>query len=214
MERYLPHQAKSKNVAKSFISNDLGRRIRQVRSELGLNQTEFAAVVGVSISTMSHWESGTFVPRKSLLERIAQVVPERYKAYFLEIERPVHQKSALKNVSNVSTAELALLEQQKTIFLRRLRNQLGPRLKKWNSVHVQVMNISEQRFVSFSVNHPDNKGVIVYLDPDHVRAHRTDVHSSQFRDLHVDWASLLLPFGQRWAKLKLIFRRSDQVPLQ
>jgi transcriptional regulator with XRE-family HTH domain len=122
----LPHQIKSKIAPKSLTGDDLARRIKQARSELGLNQTEFAAVVGVSISTMSHWESGTFVPRKSLLERIAQVVPERYKAYFLEVERPVHQKSAVKNVSNLSTAELALLEQQKTVFVRKLRNQFRP----------------------------------------------------------------------------------------
>ena len=77
-----------------------------------------------------------------------------------------------------------------------------------------MRNLAGQRFVSFSVNSPVNKGVVVYLDKDLVRAGRTDVNASHLRRLDVDWASLLLPFGQRWASLNLLFRRNEQITPQ
>jgi transcriptional regulator with XRE-family HTH domain len=193
---------------------ELAERIRDVRLELGLNQTEFAAEVGVSSSTCSQWENGTFAPRKALLERISRVVPEKHKAYFLEYKRPKRRQPLLKDSSQMSVAELDLLEEEKIVFVRKLRSQLGHWLKNCKSVHVQVTNLAGQRFVSFSVNSPENKGVVVFLDKDLARASRTDVHASQLRRLDVDWASLLLPFGQRWASLKLLFKRTEQTTSQ
>ena len=110
----------------------------------------------------------------------------------------------------MSAAELALLEKVKSVFVRKLRNQFGPWLEKYNSVHVQVRDLAGQRIVSFSVNNPDNKGVVVFLDEDLARARRTDVHANQLRRLDVDWASLLLPFGQRWGSLNLLVKRTEQ----
>jgi transcriptional regulator with XRE-family HTH domain len=205
-----------RSAGKSLKATELGRRLQKARSELGLKQSEFANLLGVSSSTMSQWESGTFVPRDSFLERIAKVVPERHKSYFDGFERPDRQKLAklaLGNDQHLNADEQDLLERQKTEFVRKLKHHVGPMLKTWNSVHVQVTNISEQRIISFCINHPFNKGVVVYLDRDHLRAHRTDVHASQFRNLGVDWASLLLPFGRQWAKLTLIFSRSDRLSI-
>jgi len=71
-----------------------------------------------------------------------------------------------------------------------------------------VENFAGQRFVSFSVNSPVNKGVVVFLDKDLARASRTDVHTRQLRSLDVDWESLLLTFGRRWVNLKLRFTRT------
>jgi transcriptional regulator with XRE-family HTH domain len=209
LERVLSPQS----AGKSLKGTELGRRLQKVRSELGLKQIEFANLLGVSSGTMSQWESGAFVPRKSLLERIAEVVPEHHKSYFLGLERPARQKLAQRTYPQLNDAEQDLLERQKAEFVRKLKNHVGPLLKTWNSVHIQVTNISEQRVVSFSVNHPFNKGVIVYLDRD-LRAHRTDIHASQFRNLGVDWATLLLPFGRRWTKLTLIFGQSDRLSTQ
>lgn len=70
---------------------------------------------------------------------------------------------SIKNGSKMSLTELALLEEEKIAFIQRLRNQFGPRLKKYHSVHVQVRDLEGQRIVSFSVNGPDNKGVVVFL---------------------------------------------------
>jgi hypothetical protein len=114
------------------------------------------------------------------------------------------------NGSKMSLDELALLEEEKIAFIQRLKNQFGSRLKKYHSVHVQVRDLDGQRIVSFSVNGPDNKGVVVFLDKDLAGATRTDVHAGQLRRLNVDWVSLLLPFGQQWANLNLIFKRIEQ----
>jgi transcriptional regulator with XRE-family HTH domain len=193
---------------------ELAKRIRDVRLEIGLNQSEFAAEVGVSSSTCSQWESGAFAPRKALLERISRAVPDQHKAYFLEYKRPRRRQSLIKDGSKMSVAELDLLEEEKVEFVRKLRSQLGHWLKNYKSVHVQVKNLAGQRFVYFSVNSPENKGVVVFLDKDLARASRTDVHASQLRGLNVDWASLLLPFGQRWASLKLLIERIEQTTPQ
>jgi len=168
---------------------ELAKRIRHARLELGLNQRQFAAAVGVSESIPSQWESGAFVPRKAILERIARVIPEKHKAYFLEFERTRRRMPLVKSAPYMSSVDLDLLE-------------------KDNSVHVGVNIVAGQRFVSFSVNSPSNKGVVVFLDQDLARARRTDVHTSQLRSLDVDWESLLLPFGRRWSRLELLFTRT------
>jgi transcriptional regulator with XRE-family HTH domain len=187
---------------------ELAKRIRHARSELGLNQRQFAAAVGVSSSIPSQWESGAFVPRKAILERIARVVPEWHKAYFLEFERIRRRMPLVKSAPYMSSVDLDFLEKEKVVFIQKLRSQIGPWLKKYNSVHVGVNIVAGQRFVSFSVNSPSNKGVVVFLDQDLARASRTDVHTSQLRSLDVDWESLLLPFGRRWSRLELLFTRT------
>jgi hypothetical protein len=109
-----------------------------------------------------------------------------------------------------SLNELALLEEEKNAFLVRLRIQLGARLKKYKSVHVQVRDLAGQRIVSFSGNSPSNKGVVIYLNKDFDGATRIDVHAGQLRGMDVDWVSLLLPFGTRWSSLNLTFKRIQQ----
>jgi DNA-binding XRE family transcriptional regulator len=193
--------------------NELATRIRDARLELGLNQTEFASLAGVTPSTCCQWEMGIFTPKKALLKSISRVVPERHKAYFLEYQRP-KRRSGDRGVSKMSAAERDLLEEVKVAFVRKLSGQPGPWLKRSNSVHVQVKNFAGLRFVSFSLNSPVNKGVVVYLDKDMSRASRTDVHASRLRSLDVDWASLLLPFAQRWDSLKLLFKRIEQTTPQ
>jgi transcriptional regulator with XRE-family HTH domain len=210
LEPVLPYRVTSKSPK----ITELARRIREVRLELGLNQTEFAAEVGVSSSTCSQWESGAFAPRKALLERISRAVPDQHKGYFVEYKRPKRRQSLIKDDAKLSGAELDLLEEEKVVFVRKLRSQLGHWLKNYKSVHVQVKNLAGQRFVSFSVNSPENKGVVVFLDKDLARASRTDIHARQLRGLEVDWASLLLPFGQRWASLKLLIERIEQTTPQ
>jgi hypothetical protein len=165
------------------------------------------------ILAADHSNSGGFVPRKALLERISRAVPDRHKAYFDEYKRPKRRQPVLKDDSKMSAEELDLLEKEKILFVRKLRSQIGW-LKNCKSVHVHVENHAGQRYVSFSVNSPANKGVIVFLDKDLARASRTDVHATQLRRLDVDWASLLLPFGQRWDSLKLLFKRTEQISAQ
>src|SRR5260370_41192588 len=121
LEQVLPYRVASK----SQKITELAKRIRKVRLELGLNQSEFAAEVGVSSSTCSQWESGAFAPRKALLERISRAVPDQHKGYFLEYKRPKRRQSLIKDDAKLSGADLDLLEEEKVVFVRKLRSQLG-----------------------------------------------------------------------------------------
>ena len=38
--------------------NDLARKVRELRSKLGLTQEQFAAKVRVTLNTVNRWESG------------------------------------------------------------------------------------------------------------------------------------------------------------
>ncbi len=48
-----------------------GKRVKALRIRLGISQSEFASLLGVSISSVNNWESGKIVPRKEQKLRIA-----------------------------------------------------------------------------------------------------------------------------------------------
>ncbi len=52
----------------------LGERIREARKNIGLNQTELGAAVGVEIKTISRWEAGTREPRASDISKLASAL--------------------------------------------------------------------------------------------------------------------------------------------
>jgi transcriptional regulator with XRE-family HTH domain len=163
---------------------ELAKRIRDVRSELGLNQSQFAAAVGVSTSIPRQWESGAFAPRKAMLERIARVVPEKTPA------------------SEAAGKEPPSHEQRR----------IGSSGKREDRLHTKVEEsdwpMAEEIQFSPCRGERCRWSTVVLLDRDLARASRTDVHTNQLRSLDVDWESLLLPFGQRWANLKLLFTRT------
>ncbi len=51
----------------------LDQRIRQLRSERGINQKELGDAVGVSKQSVSNWENGNIMPSVDLLIRLADV---------------------------------------------------------------------------------------------------------------------------------------------
>lgn len=55
-----------------------GRSIMATRQRLGLSQTEFARLLGISVRTLHHWEQGTRTPTGAarVLLRIAALNPE------------------------------------------------------------------------------------------------------------------------------------------
>jgi len=53
--------------------NDLAKKIRDLRSRLGLTQEQFAAKVGVTFSTVNRWESGKSKPSPLAAKRIEEV---------------------------------------------------------------------------------------------------------------------------------------------
>jgi len=52
----------------------IGTKIKQLREDLGLNQTEFASMIGVSNSRVSNWEKGINRPDVDLLSKICEVL--------------------------------------------------------------------------------------------------------------------------------------------
>jgi len=50
--------------------NDLAKKIRDLRSRLGLTQEQFAAKVGVTFSTVNRWESGKSKPSPLAAQQI------------------------------------------------------------------------------------------------------------------------------------------------
>lgn len=45
------------------LPNDLGRRVRHRRGELGLSQEEAASKIGVTLTRLQNWENKGCVPR-------------------------------------------------------------------------------------------------------------------------------------------------------
>lgn len=54
--------------------NELARKIRQLRSKLGLTQEQFAAKVGVTFSTVNRWESGKSKPSPLAMRQIEELM--------------------------------------------------------------------------------------------------------------------------------------------
>jgi putative transcriptional regulator len=53
--------------------NNLAKKIRDLRSKLGLTQEQFAAKVGVTFSTVNRWESGKSKPSPLALKMIEKL---------------------------------------------------------------------------------------------------------------------------------------------
>jgi len=54
--------------------NELARKIRELRSNLGLTQEQFAAKVGVTFSTVNRWESGKSKPSPLAMRQIEELM--------------------------------------------------------------------------------------------------------------------------------------------
>ena len=53
---------------------ELARKIRELRSKLGLTQEQFAAKVGVTFSTVNRWESGKSKPSPLAMRQIEELM--------------------------------------------------------------------------------------------------------------------------------------------
>jgi len=67
--------ARKKTMPK-IEDNELARKIRELRSKLGLTQEQFAAKVGVTFSTVNRWENGKGKPSPLAMRQI-NVLMER-----------------------------------------------------------------------------------------------------------------------------------------
>jgi len=63
-----------KNVMSKIEESELARKIRELRSKLGLTQEQFAAKVGVTFSTVNRWENGKGKPSPLAMRQIEELM--------------------------------------------------------------------------------------------------------------------------------------------
>lgn len=63
---------KSKAIVHEFTSVD----VKNIRSNIGMSQSEFAAAFGISVSTLRHWERGDRTPQGPALVLLNVVARE------------------------------------------------------------------------------------------------------------------------------------------
>lgn len=65
---------------------DLGTRLKEIRSQRGLSQTELAKLVGVTASTISQIESNQIYPSLPALIKMAEILSVKVSSFFGELE--------------------------------------------------------------------------------------------------------------------------------
>jgi len=55
---------------------DIPALIRELRQQLNLTQEQFAQKVGVTYSTVNHWENGKRTPQPYLVQRLVELKKE------------------------------------------------------------------------------------------------------------------------------------------
>jgi len=63
-----------KKAMSKIKDGELARKIRELRSKLGLTQEQFAAKVGVTFSTVNRWESGKSKPSPLAMKQIEELM--------------------------------------------------------------------------------------------------------------------------------------------
>jgi len=63
-----------KNVMSRIEESELARKIKELRSKLGLTQEQFAAKVGVTFSTVNRWENGKGKPSPLAMRQIEELM--------------------------------------------------------------------------------------------------------------------------------------------
>lgn len=53
-----------------------GEEIRELRKKLGLSQQDFAVKIGVTITSISGWETGKHKPYRLAIEKMKQIKEE------------------------------------------------------------------------------------------------------------------------------------------
>lgn len=63
-------------MAPAMNNVDIPALIKTLRKRLGLTQEKFAQRVGVTYSTVNHWENGKRVPQPFLIKRLLEIKAE------------------------------------------------------------------------------------------------------------------------------------------
>jgi transcriptional regulator with XRE-family HTH domain len=102
-------------MKKTEESVALGKRIRQVRSEQGLNQAEFAKAIGSSRDTIARSEIGNQNPNEKVLRQICKAFNTNFM-WLLTGDLEHHGKESYDKLTEESNRQKqVILEQKATI---------------------------------------------------------------------------------------------------
>ncbi|MBI2066821.1 MAG: helix-turn-helix transcriptional regulator [Deltaproteobacteria bacterium] len=59
-----------------MTANEVANLVKKLRGELDLTQEQFAQKVGVTYSTVNHWENGKRMPQPFLIRRLLELKSE------------------------------------------------------------------------------------------------------------------------------------------
>lgn len=59
-----------------MTQHDIPKIVKELRGRLGLTQEQFAQKVGVTFSTVNHWENGKRTPQPFLVRRLLEMKEE------------------------------------------------------------------------------------------------------------------------------------------
>ena len=54
------------------MENQVNESIQKIRSRNNLSRAKFAKIIGVSVTTIKNWESGTNYPKQKYIKKIAE----------------------------------------------------------------------------------------------------------------------------------------------
>jgi DNA-binding XRE family transcriptional regulator len=78
MLSYIGEETAAKTVSrmKNMHEADISKLVKNLRAQLGLTQEQFAQKVGVTYSTVNHWENGKRMPQPFLARRLLELKDE------------------------------------------------------------------------------------------------------------------------------------------
>jgi transcriptional regulator with XRE-family HTH domain len=81
--------------------------ITQLREKMRLPQVQFAAKVGVTVTTISRYENGAHEPKAEVLRRLAELSQETGAAHLHDFFQTMHRSGIIYNVERLSSAGVA-----------------------------------------------------------------------------------------------------------
>ena len=108
-----PHILKKPNVDDLEIIQDYNKKIRNVRSSLGLNQDQFAQKLNEKPSLLRRIEAGKVEPTIKLAKKIEEVYKIKILKKPTEIESNVESTKYMKKSSGSSLGDIAFIKKKK-----------------------------------------------------------------------------------------------------
>lgn len=136
---------------------EVGVRIKQIRKKTGLNQTDFAKLIGATLPAVSNWETGKNLPNNERLKAISQI-GEISVDELLHGNKKLYLSEAIEKELNSAANFL------KSEYLLKYKNTLTKRiildLEKYNS----LQKLSYKEIDAFVKKEVENYALNAFTD--------------------------------------------------